>query len=268
MKRRTVITHGLTVGIASLGFAGYVAPVLAQVTSLNDAINKAGRQRMLVQRMAKSYMALGIGAAPSEADKVLTASIGLFERQLAELKVFAPRPEIQITYQQLEAKWSAYKAALVGKMPSQQGALEILAIGNEVLFLANQGTLQLEKISSKPAGKLVNIAGRQRMLSQRMASYYLASSWNIDAQKSKVEMLKARDEFILAMDVLKSAPETTPRTAEELTLAEQQFVFFQAALQNVQTASSDKRPQIDVFRTSERILQVMDNITNLYSQIS
>jgi len=114
----------------------------------------------------------------------------------------------------------------------------------------------------------INKGGRQRMLSQRMASHYLAASWNVQAQSAKVEMLKARDEFLTAHDILVKAPENTERIAQELVLAEQQFVFFQAALQNLHIGSAEKRPMLEVFQTSERILQAMDDITNLYSRIS
>jgi len=264
MKRRTFIAASL----AGVGMVGYSALTLSQVVNLNDAINKGGRQRMLSQRMAKSYLALGLGISPSEADKTLAASMALFDRQLAELKAFAPSPDIKATYQQLEFKWSDFKAALVGEKPNQQGAANVLGLSNAVLSLANQGTVQLEKVSNKPVGKLVNIAGRQRMLSQRMASHYLAASWNVQAQSAKIEMLKARDEFLTAHDILVKAPENTERIAQELVLAEQQFVFFQAALQNLHIGSAEKRPMLEVFQTSERILQAMDDITNLYSRIS
>jgi len=39
--------------------------------------------------------------------------MALFDRQLVELKAFAPTPEIKATYAQLEASWSDYKAARV-----------------------------------------------------------------------------------------------------------------------------------------------------------
>jgi nitrate/nitrite-specific signal transduction histidine kinase len=259
MKRRHVLLASAALGLSGIG--------LAQVANLNDAINKAGRQRMLSQRMAKGYMALGLGVMSDTADKALATSMALFDRQLTELKVFAPTPDIKATYQQLESKWSEYKGALVGAKPSTQGAASVMSLSNAVLALANQGTVQLEKTSSKPVGKLVNIAGRQRMLSQRMASHYLAASWNVGAANAKAEMLKAQDEFLLAHDTLAKAPENTERIAGELVLAQQQFVFFQAALQNLQVGHASQARMGDVFQTSERILQVMDNITNLYSKI-
>lgn len=222
---------------------------------------------MLSQRMAKGYMALGQGVLPSDAERALASSMALFDRQLVELKAFAPAPEIKATYQQLEIKWSDYKGALVGAKPDAKGAASVIQLSNAVLALANQGTVQLEKASNKPVGKLVNIAGRQRMLSQRMASHYLVASWNVGAANAKAEMLKAQDEFLLAHNTLTNAPENTERIAGDLVLAQQQFVFFQAALQNLQIGHANQARMSDVFQTSERILQVMDNITNLYSKI-
>ncbi|MCL4695793.1 MAG: type IV pili methyl-accepting chemotaxis transducer N-terminal domain-containing protein, partial [Burkholderiaceae bacterium] len=36
--------------------SAWLAPASAQVRDINDAINKAGRQRMLSQRLAKAYV--------------------------------------------------------------------------------------------------------------------------------------------------------------------------------------------------------------------
>jgi len=164
--------------IAALGSAAVLLPAAAQaqVSDLNDAINKAGRQRMLSQRMAKSYLAEGEGVVPELARRTLTASMVLFERQLGELKAFAPQPEIKATYGQLEGAWTDYKAALIGAQPAKAQAEAMLELAGKVLALAHQGTVQLEKVSGKPVGHLVNLSGRQRMLSQRMAALYLSTA--------------------------------------------------------------------------------------------
>ena len=96
-----------------LGLTGL--PAGAQVKDLNDAINKAGRQRMLSQRAANAYMALALQAQPAQAEKILSQSMSLFDRQLVELKAFAPSPAIRDTYVKLECAWSDHKEKLIGK---------------------------------------------------------------------------------------------------------------------------------------------------------
>ena len=177
MQRRHFITTAGAVALAGLG----ALPAWAQVTDLNDAINKAGRQRMLSQRMGKAWLALVHGVEPTAAQQVLDKSMALFDRQLAELKAYAPNAEIRDTYGKLEGAWSDYKAALVGTAPGKPGAAGVLQADARVLALAHQGTVQYEAASGKPVGKLVNVAGRQRMLSQRMAKFYLAAMLPVDA---------------------------------------------------------------------------------------
>ena len=255
--------HFLTALAAS---AALPLAVQAQVTDLNDAINKAGRQRMLSQRMGKAWLALVHDVEPSSARQVLDRSMALFDRQLVELKAFAPTPEIRDTYGKLEAAWSDYKATLVGSAPGKGGAGAVLAADARVLALAHQGTVQYEAASGKPVGKLVNIAGRQRMLSQRMAKFYLAATLPLDAATAGAEIARARTEFLAAMEVLRNAPEATARIREELLLADGQWVFFDNALKKNQPGVSGK-PLSDVFVASENLLAVMDRVTGLYSAL-
>lgn len=264
MKRRTLLTTLVASGAAGL----LPTAAFSQVASINDAINKAGRQRMLSQRAAKCYMALSQNVLAESATKIMAASLALFERQLVELKAFSPTPEILLSYNGLEAAWGDYKGALTGKAPDKAGAGNVVLLSGKVLQLANQGTVQLEGVSGKPLGRLVNIAGRQRMLSQRMAAFYLAASWDVEYAASATEVTKARDEFVKAHAILKSAPEASEAIKSELLLAETQFTFFEAALRGLKPGASDVQAQAHVFTTSERILQVMNNVTGLYEKIS
>ena len=238
----------------------------AQVSDLNDAINKAGRQRMLSQRMAKAYLCLGQQVQAPAAAKVLEQSMALFDRQLVELKAYAPAGPVRDTYVELESQWSAYKTLLVGAAPSASKATELLVQDSKVLALANKGTGQLEQLSGKPVGKLVNMAGRQRMLSQRMAKYYLSMTWNIDVITAKTELGVARTEFVTALEILRSAPETSAEIKQELILADAQWLFFDNVLKTRPTAGG--RGASDVFVTSENLLQVMDKVTSLYARIT
>ncbi|MEY4882166.1 MAG: hypothetical protein RIS34_20 [Pseudomonadota bacterium] len=262
MKRRTYLSLAVA-GACTLG----LPPARAQVMNLNDAINKAGRQRMLSQRLGKAWLALLQGVETANAQSVLDRSLALFDRQLVELKGFAPTPEIQATYSKLEITWSDYKAALVGILPKRANAATLLQLDSRVLGLAQQGTVQYEAVLDKPVGKLVNVAGRQRMLTQRMAKFYLAATLPVDSSDAAAEIAKARSEFIAAMTLLRNAPEATARIKDELVLADAQWLFFDAALQKLKQGAQP-RSMADVFVTSENLLTVMDRVTGLYSALT
>ena len=261
MQRRTLMS------VAAAGAVGLALPARAQVADLSDAINKAGRQRMLSQRMGKAWLALLQNVEKTSAQVVLDKSMALFDRQLTELKGFAPTPDVQATYTKLDAAWGEYKSALVGKTPSRDTAASLLQLDAKVLALAHQGTVQYEAALAKPVGKLVNVAGRQRMLTQRMAKFYLAATLPVDASVAATEIGKARSEFTSAMELLRNAPEATLRIKDELLLADAQWVFFDMALKQLQEGAQRPKPMADVFVSSENLLAVMDRVTGLYSAV-
>ena len=242
-------------------------PLAAQVLNLNDAVNKAGRQRMLSQRMSKAYLALLANLDNNQAHNVLDRSMALFDRQLTELKGFAPNPTVQDTYQQLDQAWSEFKLLLVGAVPSRSGALKVLQSDAKVLALANQGTLQYEQSSGKPSAQLVNIAGRQRMLSQRMAKFYLASSLQLEQSMAASELEKSRREFVTALETLRQAPQATDKIRADLALADGQWVFFNQALNQTKTGADPTKAASDVFISSENLLSIMDDVTGLYANL-
>ena len=256
---------GMTLGPALLWPTG----AHAQITQINEAINKAGRQRMLSQRMAKAWLAIGQGVDVAKAERILGDSMALFDRQLVELKAYAPKPDIRQTYQRLEAEWSRYKEALVGTAPRQSASAALLAQDARVLALAHQGTMQLEQVSGRPVGKLVNTAGRQRMLSQRSAKFYLSLSWSTGEEaQQRQELDKARREFTQALDVLQQAPEATEAIRDEIAIARQQWVFFDNALTRMGQNGRSVQHATEVLRSSENILQSMDRVTGLYARLS
>ncbi|MDP9991800.1 nitrate/nitrite-specific signal transduction histidine kinase [Variovorax boronicumulans] len=257
MKRRLFIASTALVAVGAR----------AQVADLNDAINKAGRQRMLSQRASKAYLAILQKVETRNAQQVLDKSIALFEKQLGELKAFAPSPTIRSTYDALDGAWNDFKRELTGVAASREEAAKVVKLDAAVLALANQGTTQYETASGKPVGRLVNIAGRQRMLSQRMAKFYLAGAMQIDAAGSAAEIAKSRAEFLAALEVLRSAPEATTQIRQELVLADAQWMFFNRGLQRLEGAGASPALMSDVFVTSENLLGIMDRVTGLYSDL-
>ncbi|MBI5329033.1 MAG: type IV pili methyl-accepting chemotaxis transducer N-terminal domain-containing protein [Betaproteobacteria bacterium] len=237
------------------------------VSDIQDAINKAGRMRMLSQRMAKAYCQSGLGIVPEKSRKILDASMQLYREHLAELKTYAPTPDVRSTYEELEKVWRQYEQVLSGN-PHLANAKKIAGLSEEALSLAHLATTQLELQAGTSVGRLINIAGRQRMLSQRLAKFYMFRQWGISSPEMTQQAQLAQREFISAMQALSRAPENTDKIKSELELAKTQWLFFEQALLQQGGGSQDIAFATDVATTSERILEVMDRTTGLYSKLA
>lgn len=260
-----VLRAGLVGGLLGCLFTAGLAQ--AQIADITAAINKAGRERMLSQRMAKAYFQLGLEVDVERSKRVLDSSVQLFDRQLAELKNFAPTPETRDTYRRLEAAWATYRLALVGAPPSPEGGRKVLQGSEQVLALAQQGAAQLERLAGNSVGRLVNVAGRQRMLSQRVAKLYQAMAWGVGEAGGAGELEAARKDFVAAQQELAAAPVNTPQIREGLDLVRQQWLFFENAL-NQKDGGSKKQLAGNVATASERILEEMETVVGHYERLA
>ena len=80
--------------------------------------------------------------------------------------------------------------------------------------------------SGKSAAKIINIAGRQRMLSQCMAKSFMLMEAGGDSVLIRPLLGAARSEFVLAIDALEAAPISTPAIKQDLALARTQWMFY------------------------------------------
>ena len=239
--------------------------------SMLEAINQAGRQRMLSQRMAKLYAQVIRETRQDEAHKLLGDSMALFEKQLDNLHGFVQQKnaiDIMTTYDQLSSRWLEYKR-VVAADPTHEGLQQVAALNEQVLATAHAGTVQLEKLHGGALGKLVNMSGRQRMLSQRISKFYFFHRDGIATAECLKGLNAARTEFLAAMNTLKQAPENTNDINAWIAMGEAQWLFFDEA---VHADTSDRSEMAyhdnNVAITSENILQVMDRLTNFYAALT
>lgn len=263
MKRRSFLSSSVALALA----CGFHLPAQAQVLNSSDAINKAGRQRMLSQRIAKAYLQIGMGVDLEQSNRILDASLSLFDRQLVELKNYAPTMEIKLNLLNAEKIWSSYKDILLGRAPSTVDAKKVLQASESLLEIADKVTQLLEKQANNRAGKLVNISGRQRMLSQRMAKLYQAIQWGVAPGDANALLEAARKEFNANLTVLEVTPMNTKQIQTELSLAKQQWTYFDHAIRQAPDPRMRQQYATTVATTSERILAQMDIVTGLYQSM-
>lgn len=234
------------------------------IPDLANAINRAGRQRALSQRISKAYVQIGLGIEADEARRVLAGSMASFERSLQALYSFAPNSEIRETYDTLGALWQRAKPLLQAATPSKQSAAQLLALDGQMLQTANLGTLQLQQTSTQPGAALVNVAGRQRMLSQRIAKWQFCKVWGVEPAQADQEVPRSRQEFLAAMSRLKDQARTEPQK-DSLRTAELQWVFFDAAIGTAWSGGSSGA-QRQLASASELILAAFDEVTTAFEK--
>ena len=259
-----VNTSAVLRGFFALILVAFSCVAQAQIANINDAINKAGSLRYTAHRLAKVYIQIGMGVEADRSQKILDSAISMYDRRVVELKNYSPTPEIRESYLALEKAWIAYKDLLVGAKPNQESARKIVLASDEVVAIANKATGQLATFSGSNQGVLVNVSGRQRMLSQHLAKYYQAQAWGVAPASAAAEISKSRAEFVEKLAELAAASSNTQAIKDELELGKQQWVFFENALN--QKPGVDKVLSVNVATTSERILQTMENVVGMYEK--
>lgn len=227
------------------------------------AIDAAGRQRMLTQRIVKAYCQIGLRVTPEVSRAQLDGAIRRFDRQLAELGASAPNADARQALARVRAPWNGLRR-LASAAPSREGAQRLDAQSEIVLAAAQQLVVVLQDTAGTPQARLVNIAGRQRMLSQRMAKVYMLRAYGVDAPSLRDELDAARSEFEGALAALREAPENTPAIAQELDAVALQWEWFKGALE-LQGAESFV---LVVGDASESILNSMDLVTAKYAVLA
>jgi len=227
--------------------------------AVSTALNRVARYRALSQRIAKVYVQMRLGVLPDQADKVMATAKKLVRSGFSDLASVQWPAELAQQIAEVHKSFDTLDALLV-MPPTAQSVAAVVAQADRMLSIANTATEAFEKSSKASTAKLVNVAGRQRALSQRLAKNYFLLATGGEFKGAREQLAGDADEFRQAMAMLAAAPLSTPTIRDELALGDGQWVFFSAPLQR----KADARGLADVATTSERLLEVTDRLTGLY----
>lgn len=235
-------------------------PLAHAADALFEAINLAGEQRMLSQRIVKDYCLLGLNIQPLAAKAQLDAAVRRFDDNLRTLRgPAAGHADSAAAQLVLEDTWQRFRAMIDGQ-PKLATAERLSQEAEQVLVAAERLTRTLAAHTVGDAARQIRLAGRQRMLAQRLAKAYLLNSWGTTSVSLQEELESAELEFAGGLALLREHPGNTPALRSELDDLALQWEWLATAMRTDGATSY----RLIVVEAADALLAVADRITQLY----
>jgi len=257
--RRVTLATLATVVMAGTNLIGADVKVTSDTVKL---IDMAGKQRMLSQRIAKDYLYEGKRVAPSKAHRQLKASMKeLLDTHKALVKSIND-PDISNLLAFVEMSSEDFEATAKEKFSIDNAQL-VIDLSESMLEGSQYVVDSLKKKVKVQESKIVGQAGKQRMLAQRIAKYYIAYQAGIKDKNTIDQMKSAVKTFTNAHKTLMANQTNTPEINRKLNEIDRLWKIVYKFYLNIEKGGL---PLI-VFNTTDDITKKMNEITGLYVKL-
>ena len=192
----------------SLDLSSLIGDMMEDDNSLNATINLAGKQRMLTQRMSKITLLISLGVESKENSKKLESFAKLYDQTLTGFKkgddalglTATKNKDVLKQIEHVEKLWKPFYENIqkvVANGAKEKDAIAYIVKNNEEMLSSSNDLVTAFENSNKDLDylskfrlRVVNLAGRQRMLIQKMTKEKLLVHETKDAT-SKEKLKKS-----------------------------------------------------------------------------
>lgn len=287
--RRCLIT-----ACGALVFALAVTPSLAQqseqLASANERINFSGKLRMLSQRAAAAGCNLAAEIDVSKSRQILTLTSAEFGKILdglkngsSDLKISSAETNDAVlsSLQVLNDRWQTFDSALLNLSKDSQSAADIELINVQNMAVLESAQQLVKSVLDSYSGnadaddggfsKVIDIAGRQRMLTQKMSKEACQIWSNQNTAESLEALSNTMELFEVSLSSLRQGSDgliepPNERIEQGLSIVWDEWVSIKPLLEKAlasQTVEIQGREQLA--RDLDQMLRDMNSVVGLYT---
>lgn len=243
------------------------------------ALNLSGRQRMLSQKMAKEFLLTKLNIEIQKNKALQQKTMAMFERTLTqlingdkELNIpAAPNNEILMQLKTVQSLWEKYKQSL-----KNDDIDAVTRLNLSVLKNMNDAVGMYEKASIaagiKSSGTVINVAGRQRMLSQKMSKEICLIVLNKNTTENLNNLSATKDLFnkshnglINGNSSMNLVPTTDERCKKQMAIVDTLWKSFKVLIEKIiSDKSASQETLFEVYKQNPILLNQMNRAVKLY----
>jgi CRP-like cAMP-binding protein len=239
-----------------------------QAMSVGELVNLSGGLRLLAQRHAIDWVLIGHGVAPVEMQARLRQTIAEFERSLAVLQGASLAPELGEALEEVGRVWAEYRAALTVAERVPAAAAKVLQLSEDFITAADFLNAVAGGFNASGSLHMVNIAGRNRMLSQRVAKFFLFEGFEGSPDRAQPQIAASCRAFEHNQRLLLENAGELPELVAQIEATSALWSRFVASLDPAIRQPHRSGRVRSVLEEGERLLRYTNTVVKLFERLA